>query len=188
MKWQALFSVVPAAFAAAMACAAPDGAADRAAPIEQITVIAHKDERSIRDVAAHVTSLSRADLDDELATSIRDAFRYVPGVDYEGAGLRFGTEGINIRGIGVPYGLTNDGFEQGVGIYVDDVYYSRPASAVFDFLDVALVFRRLDERDELAVRHGLPLRAVGLQELPDGEKRHDQHDPKQERLVRLLHS
>jgi iron complex outermembrane receptor protein len=43
---------------------------------------------------------------------------------------------INIRGIGVPFGLTNDGFEQGVGIYVDDVYYSRPASAVFDFLDI----------------------------------------------------
>src|SRR5690606_10757805 len=46
---------------------------------------------------------------------------------------------VNIRGIGVPFGLTNDGFEQGCGIYVDDVSYSRPASAVFDFLDVAQV-------------------------------------------------
>src|SRR5690606_14788429 len=46
---------------------------------------------------------------------------------------------VNIRGIGVPFGLTNDGFEQGVGIYVDDVFNSRPASAVFDFLDVAQV-------------------------------------------------
>jgi iron complex outermembrane receptor protein len=46
---------------------------------------------------------------------------------------------VNIRGIGVPFGLTNDGFEQGVGIYVDDVYYARVASAVFDFLDVAQV-------------------------------------------------
>ncbi len=46
---------------------------------------------------------------------------------------------VNIRGIGVPFGLTNDGFEQGVGIYVDDVYFSRPASAVFDFLDVEQV-------------------------------------------------
>ena len=43
---------------------------------------------------------------------------------------------VNIRGIGVPFGLTNDGIEQGVGIYVDDVYYSRVASATFDFLDV----------------------------------------------------
>ena len=43
---------------------------------------------------------------------------------------------VNIRGIGAPFGLTNDGIEQGVGIYVDQVYYSRIASATFDFLDV----------------------------------------------------
>ena len=35
---------------------------------------------------------------------------------------------VNIRGIGVPFGL-----------YVDDVYYSRVASATFDFLDVAQI-------------------------------------------------
>jgi len=46
---------------------------------------------------------------------------------------------VNIRGIGVPFGLTSDGFEQGVGIYVDDVYNARVAAAVFDFLDVAQV-------------------------------------------------
>ncbi|MES2498663.1 MAG: Plug domain-containing protein, partial [Pseudomonadota bacterium] len=34
---------------------------------------------------------------------------------------------VNIRGLGVPFGLTSDGFEQGVGIYVDDVYNSRVA-------------------------------------------------------------
>lgn len=41
----------------------------------------------------------------------------------------------NIRGLGAPFGLTNDGVEQGVGIYVDQVYYSRIASATFDFTD-----------------------------------------------------
>ena len=46
---------------------------------------------------------------------------------------------VNIRGLGVPFGLTSDGFEQGVGIYVDDVYNARVAAAVFDFLDVAQV-------------------------------------------------
>ena len=43
---------------------------------------------------------------------------------------------INIRGIGAPFGLTNDGFEQGVGIYIDQVYYNRIASATLDFVDV----------------------------------------------------
>ncbi|SEN79063.1 iron complex outermembrane recepter protein [Sphingomonas gellani] len=41
----------------------------------------------------------------------------------------------NVRGLGAPFGLTNDGIEQGVGIYVDQVYYSRIASATFDFTD-----------------------------------------------------
>ena len=43
---------------------------------------------------------------------------------------------VNIRGIGAPLGLTNDGIEQGVGIYVDQVYYNRIASATLDFVDI----------------------------------------------------
>lgn len=43
---------------------------------------------------------------------------------------------INIRGLGAPFGLTNDGIEPGVGVYIDQVYYQRPASVTFDFVDV----------------------------------------------------
>ena len=46
---------------------------------------------------------------------------------------------VNIRGLGVPFGLTSDGFDQGVGFYVDDVYNARVATATFDFLDVAQI-------------------------------------------------
>ncbi|MCO6705212.1 TonB-dependent receptor plug domain-containing protein, partial [Streptomyces sp. CHB9.2] len=42
----------------------------------------------------------------------------------------------NIRGLGSPFGLTNDGIEQGVGIYIDQVYNGRIAAATLDFLDV----------------------------------------------------
>ncbi len=68
--------------------------------IDQIVVVASKSERSIRDVAANVTVVSRDDIADSLATSTADVFRYSPGIDYEASGSRFGTEGINIRGIG----------------------------------------------------------------------------------------
>ena len=68
--------------------------------IDQIVVVAHKTERSVRDIAANVTVMSRADINDNLATSVADVFRYTPGIDYEASGSRFGTEGINIRGIG----------------------------------------------------------------------------------------
>jgi hemoglobin/transferrin/lactoferrin receptor protein len=105
------------------------------APIDQVVVVAHKDARSIRDVAANVTVLSRAELNNELATSINDVFRYVPGVDSEGAGTRFGTEGINIRGIG----------GNRVAIVVDGVPLSDQfdvgsfSNATRDFIDAGLI-------------------------------------------------
>ena len=69
-------------------------------PIDQIIVVANKSARSIRDIAANVTVVSRDQLDHEMANSIADLLRYSPGIDYESAGTRFGTEGVNIRGIG----------------------------------------------------------------------------------------
>lgn len=44
--------------------------------------------------------------------------------------------GLNIRGVGSSFGLTNDGIDPGVGFYVDGVYYARPAAATLDFIDV----------------------------------------------------
>jgi len=102
---------------------------------DQIVVVAHKDERSIREIAANVTVLSRAELNSELATSIGDVFRYVPGVDYEAAGARFGTEGINIRGIG----------GNRVAILVDGVPLTDQfdtgsfSNATRDFIDAGLI-------------------------------------------------
>lgn len=106
-----------------------------AQPIDQIVVVAHKDERSIREIAANVTVLSRAELSGELATSLADIFRYMPGVDYEAGGTRFGTEGINIRGIG----------GNRVAILVDGVPLADQfdtgsfSNATRDFIDAGLV-------------------------------------------------
>ncbi len=106
MRSHLQLSCLPVAFIAAgifLLSASPTRAADDSiddAPIDQIVVVAHKDERSVRDIAANVTVLSRADLHNELSTSLAEMFRYIPGIDYEAAGTRFGTEGVNIRGIG----------------------------------------------------------------------------------------
>ncbi|MBT8444643.1 MAG: TonB-dependent receptor, partial [Gammaproteobacteria bacterium] len=142
------FAPVTAAAAAALALlsapavsSAGDIPDDEA--IDQVVVVAHKDERSIRDLAANVTVLSRGELNAELATSIGDAFRYVPGVDYEGAGTRFGTEGINIRGIG----------GNRVAILVDGVPLSDQfdtgsfSNATRDFIDAGLI-------QDIEVLHG----------------------------------
>ena len=103
--------------------------------LDQVVVVANKEERSIREIAANVTVLSRADLSNEMATSLSDVFRYVPGVDYEAAGARFGTEGINIRGIG----------GNRVAILVDGVPLTDQfdtgsfSNATRDFIDAGLV-------------------------------------------------
>ena len=67
--------------------------------VDEIIVVAHKNQRSIRDIAANVTVISRDDIDQFISTSIADVLRYTPGIDYESSGTRFGSEGINIRGI-----------------------------------------------------------------------------------------
>jgi iron complex outermembrane receptor protein len=46
---------------------------------------------------------------------------------------------LNIRGLGSSFGLTNDGVDPGVGLYVDGVYYARPAAATLDFIDIEQV-------------------------------------------------
>jgi len=74
--------------------------ADSEQTIDEIVVVAHKVARSVRDIAANVTVVSREDLSANLAATVSDVFRYSPGIDYEASGSRFGTEGINIRGIG----------------------------------------------------------------------------------------
>lgn len=114
-----------------------------AALIDQVVVVAHKHERSIRDVAANVTVVSRATLREQLVSSLDEVFRYVPGLDHEAAGSRFGTEGINIRGIG----------GNRVAILVDGVPLSDQfdvgsfSNATRDFLDTGLI-------DSVEVLHG----------------------------------
>jgi len=46
---------------------------------------------------------------------------------------------VNIRGLGSNVALTNDGLENGVGIYIDNVYYGRVGQSQFDLVDLAQV-------------------------------------------------
>jgi len=105
--------------------------------IEQIVVVASKSERPLRDIAANVTVLSREDMDVQLANSLADMLRYAPGLDAEGAGNRFGTEGVSIRGIG----------GNRVAVLLDGVPLSDQfdvgsfANATRDFIDTGFVQR-----------------------------------------------
>lgn len=43
---------------------------------------------------------------------------------------------INIRGLGSNSSIANDGLENGVGVYIDGVYYARPGQSQFDLVDI----------------------------------------------------
>ena len=102
-----------------------------------IIVTARRRSESAQDVPIAVAVVSAEQLNATGAFNVGRLQQLTPTLQFTSSNPR--NTAVNIRGLGAPFGLTSDGFEQGVGIYVDDVYYSRVASATFDFLDVAQI-------------------------------------------------
>jgi iron complex outermembrane receptor protein len=103
----------------------------------EILVTARRREETSQDVPLAISVVGGEHLDSTGSFNVGRLQQLTPTLQFYSSNPR--NTAVNIRGIGVPFGLTNDGIEQGVGIYVDDVYYSRVASATFDFLDVAQI-------------------------------------------------
>ncbi len=104
---------------------------------DEIVVVANKAERHRREVAAAVTALTRDEINADLSLSLADALRYTPGIDYEASNIRFGTEGVNIRGIGGNrVALLIDGIPLG-----DQFQVGNFSNATRDFIDSGLIQR-----------------------------------------------
>jgi iron complex outermembrane recepter protein len=103
----------------------------------EIIVTARRRQESAQDIPVAVSVIGGEHIDNTGSFNVGRLTQLTPTLQFYSSNPR--NTAVNIRGIGVPFGLTNDGIEQGVGIYVDDVYYSRVASATFDFLDVAQI-------------------------------------------------
>lgn len=141
-----LCSAAPAALAqtagavdAGAAAADVSTVADAPAPVgvEELIVTARRREETVQDIPLAVSVMAGTQLADTGAFNVSRLTQLAPTLQYYSTNPR--NTSLNIRGLGVPFGLTSDGFEQGVGIYVDDVYNSRVSAATFDFLDVARV-------------------------------------------------
>jgi iron complex outermembrane receptor protein len=101
---------------------------------QSVIVTARRTEEVAQEVPIPV-SVVRGDLvADAGAFNVNRLKEMLPTVQFYSTNPRNST--INIRGLGAPFGLTNDGLEPGVGLYIDGVFYARPASATSDFLDV----------------------------------------------------
>lgn len=113
--------------------ATPEGqkADDR---IESVIVTARRREEESQDVPLAISVLDSNTLEQTGTFNVGKLTQLQPSIQFYSSNPR--NSATTIRGLGAPFGLTNDGIEQGVGIYIDQVYYSRAATATFDFLDV----------------------------------------------------
>ncbi|WP_116366816.1 TonB-dependent receptor [Parahaliea mediterranea] len=103
--------------------------------LEEVIVTARKRAESLQDVPMAVSSFNADMLRNAQVDNILDLERMSPNVTLTTTGgLAAGGVSVFIRGIG------NDvGFDQGVGIYVDDVYLNQTTGALLDVFDVERV-------------------------------------------------
>jgi iron complex outermembrane receptor protein len=98
-----------------------------------IVVTARRRTETVQSVPIAISVIGGQALAETGAYNVNRLTQLQPTLQFYSTNPR--NSAANIRGLGAPFGLTNDGIEQGVGIYVDQVYYSRIASATFDFTD-----------------------------------------------------
>ena len=113
---------------------APQTQTPSVAQLGDLVVTARRREERAQEVPIALTVIGGEQLDDTNTYNIGQLTQQAPSVQLLSSNPR--NTAITIRGIGASYGLANDGLEQGVGIYVDQVYYARPATATLDFVDL----------------------------------------------------
>ena len=101
---------------------------------EGVIVTARRIEEAAQEVPIPVSVVSGDLIESVGAFNVNRVKDLIPTVQFYSTNPR--NSAVNIRGLGAPFGLTNDGIEPGVGLYIDGVFYARPAAATLDFLDV----------------------------------------------------
>jgi iron complex outermembrane recepter protein len=102
--------------------------------LSEVVVTARRRSETVQEIPIPVSVIGGELIEDAGAFNVNRVKEIVPSVQMYTSNPR--NTGINIRGLGSPFGLTNDGLDPGVGFYVDGVYYARPAVATLDFIDV----------------------------------------------------
>jgi iron complex outermembrane receptor protein len=113
----------------------PETAANPAGTtVDELVVTARRREENLKDVPIAVTALSAQRLENIGAKDITTLQQTTPNATVQVARGSNSTLIAFIRGVGQQDPLW--GFDSGVGLYVDDVYYARPQAAVLDVYDV----------------------------------------------------
>lgn len=112
-------------------------AAEQDATNGDIIVTARRRAESLTSVPIAISAFSGQALADKGAGDITELADEVPNVTLEPSRGTNSTLSAFIRGVGQQDPVS--GFEQGVGLYLDDIYLNRPQAAVLDIYDVERV-------------------------------------------------
>jgi iron complex outermembrane receptor protein len=118
----------------AAAFGAGSASAQDAGGVEEVVVTARYRSENAQDVPIALSVIGEDKLEASGSSTLVQATTLAPSTQFISSNPR--NTSITIRGFGSAYGLTNDGLEPGVGIYVDQVYHPRPSVATFDMVDV----------------------------------------------------
>jgi iron complex outermembrane recepter protein len=111
--------------------AAPDTAEPQAA---DVVVTARRRQERAQDVPIALSVVSADALGVRGDYRLDQVQQLVPSLQVFSFNPR--NTNINIRGLGSNVALTNDGLENGVGVYIDNVYYGRVGQSQFDLVDL----------------------------------------------------
>src|SRR5688572_17502056 len=165
MKRTALHSAVVAALAGS--AAGPQIAWSQESNLEEIIVTAEFREANVQDTPIAITAVSADMLDARSQTNLAQITAQAPNVSLRPAGSAFGNALVAfIRGIGQTD--FNPSVEPGVGIYVDDVYYSTITGNVLDLLDLERVEVLRGPQGTLAGRNAIGGAIKLFTRKPDG--------------------
>ncbi|MCU0416193.1 MAG: TonB-dependent receptor [Cytophagaceae bacterium] len=101
---------------------------------QSVVVTARYKEEDPQEIPIPITVIGGPQVEETGAFNVNRVKELVPSVQLYSSNPR--NTGLNIRGLGSTFGLTNDGIDPGVGFYVDGVYYARPAATTLDFVDI----------------------------------------------------
>ena len=109
----------------------------QAVTLNTVTVTARRREEPLQDVPVAVSAFGEEQLADMQAQDISGLQGAVPNMNIVQGRGSANSVNVFIRGIGQPDALQT--FDPGVGMYVDDVYFSRINGALFSLFDVSQV-------------------------------------------------
>ncbi|WP_426263412.1 TonB-dependent receptor [Sphingomonas sp. PWP1-2] len=136
----ALCSATPTIASAKDAPPAVPALGNSAEGTADITVTARRRSEDLEKVPLAISVVGGTLLERSYTVNTNQLSLLVPALNYSSANPR--NTAFTIRGLGssvVAVSQANDGLEPGVGFYVDQVYHARPATAAFDFSDIAQI-------------------------------------------------